>query len=324
MIRLRRLELSDNAPAQVKGKRGPKPKSLKDDLKERQESLNVALDEWRKRYARVQKEGNEAEQEKKLKEERRSIIEKHWKHFRDADRPREESAAKILKAMCNKKCAYCEYGEANEIDHYWPKSLHPEKTFDWTNMLPSCGSCNTQEHKGHKLELIDESGQQRSKWLDPSAPSDDPFRLLVFTIDTMIVSRTNSDEFNPVGWVDPREALSDTQMSRVDYTISELKLNTRSAIRHQRAIIIGSFLRLLQDLAERGPNAIRGGRTVCEQLAEILSSKTPCLGSIRQVLREKPEIREAVVACLNEKQQQELAAWDLEPPPPANGSSVHT
>lgn len=40
------------------------------------------------------------------------------------------------------KCMYCEISVADEIEHIYPKSLYPEKTFKWNNFLFVCGRCN--------------------------------------------------------------------------------------------------------------------------------------------------------------------------------------
>src|SRR6478672_2344288 len=43
------------------------------------------------------------------------------------------------------KCVYCELkpGQTGtrETDHFYPKSLHHSRAFDWTNLLPCCRSC---------------------------------------------------------------------------------------------------------------------------------------------------------------------------------------
>jgi uncharacterized protein (TIGR02646 family) len=56
-----------------------------------------------------------------------------------------------------RKCAYCEsqplhvtYGD---IEHVVPKSLEPERTFDWSNLTLACDVCNTK--KSDKLGLLD-------------------------------------------------------------------------------------------------------------------------------------------------------------------------
>lgn len=45
--------------------------------------------------------------------------------------------------MSNDKCAFCEkYIEIGEIEHFFPKSLYPEYTFEWTNLFWVCKNCN--------------------------------------------------------------------------------------------------------------------------------------------------------------------------------------
>ncbi|ART83794.1 HNH endonuclease [Oceanisphaera profunda] len=44
------------------------------------------------------------------------------------------------------KCAFCECkpseGGNIEVEHFEPKSIYPDKTFEWTNFLPCCRRCN--------------------------------------------------------------------------------------------------------------------------------------------------------------------------------------
>lgn len=44
------------------------------------------------------------------------------------------------------KCAFCE-GKPQEngnieVEHFFPKSMYPEKIFSWENLLPACRKCN--------------------------------------------------------------------------------------------------------------------------------------------------------------------------------------
>jgi uncharacterized protein (TIGR02646 family) len=55
------------------------------------------------------------------------------------------------------KCAYCEskitvvtYGA---IEHFYPKSVYVNLTFEWKNLLLSCDICNDAGHKGTKFPL---------------------------------------------------------------------------------------------------------------------------------------------------------------------------
>ncbi|ALE54001.1 HNH endonuclease [Paraburkholderia sp. RL17-368-BIF-A] len=44
------------------------------------------------------------------------------------------------------KCAFCEGKPAEsgniEVEHFAPKSIHYQRTFDWSNFLPCCRKCN--------------------------------------------------------------------------------------------------------------------------------------------------------------------------------------
>ncbi len=59
-----------------------------------------------------------------------------------------------LASMCNgvKRCMYCEDAEAKTIEHRRPKSLFPRQTFDWDNLLFSCGNCNSK--KSNKFAIL--------------------------------------------------------------------------------------------------------------------------------------------------------------------------
>ena len=53
---------------------------------------------------------------------------------------------KTLFASSFYKCAFCECkpGDSGniEVEHFAPKSIYPDLTFDWDNLLPSCRKCN--------------------------------------------------------------------------------------------------------------------------------------------------------------------------------------
>jgi hypothetical protein len=55
----------------------------------------------------------------------------------------EEIERHLLSATPGKKlCCYCEYNESGDVEHIFPKSLFPWKTFDWTNYIFACERCN--------------------------------------------------------------------------------------------------------------------------------------------------------------------------------------
>ncbi len=43
------------------------------------------------------------------------------------------------------RCMYCEGGEGDQIDHFWPRAAYPERTYVWANLLWSCGPCNRRK-----------------------------------------------------------------------------------------------------------------------------------------------------------------------------------
>lgn len=67
------------------------------------------------------------------------------KHYRN-----KEIKDALIKSS-NGKCAFCECipseGGYIEVEHFKPKSLYPDATFEWLNLLPACSQCN-----GSKLD----------------------------------------------------------------------------------------------------------------------------------------------------------------------------
>lgn len=58
------------------------------------------------------------------------------------------------------KCAFCESIPSEsgnvEIEHYYPKSIYPNETFNWINFLPCCRKCNESKsnHDTKKEPII--------------------------------------------------------------------------------------------------------------------------------------------------------------------------
>lgn len=59
---------------------------------------------------------------------------------------RNDDVRQALVKSSNGKCAFCECipseGGNVEIEHFKPKSIYPNLTFEWLNFLPSCRKCN--------------------------------------------------------------------------------------------------------------------------------------------------------------------------------------
>ncbi len=88
-----------------------------------------------------------------------------------------------LKRMAGsrERCMFCEDSRGVDIDHFWPKSKYPERTFVWDNLVLSCSGCNRD--KGTWFEL----GADGSPLLiDPTR--DDPWAHLFYDSKTGIVT----------------------------------------------------------------------------------------------------------------------------------------
>ena len=59
---------------------------------------------------------------------------------------RNDQVREALVRSSSGKCAFCECipseGGNIEIEHFKPKSIYPDLTFEWLNFLPSCRKCN--------------------------------------------------------------------------------------------------------------------------------------------------------------------------------------
>lgn len=101
--------------------------------------------------------------------ERGKSIRDAWNNFR---------AGKAAKGTCDllwnellemsfQKCALCEVPGPGTIEHLEEKATKPERMFDWNNLLPACGDCNTHR----------ENSKIKSTPVDPSN-GDDPLDYL--------------------------------------------------------------------------------------------------------------------------------------------------
>ncbi|MEH7745337.1 HNH endonuclease [Neobacillus drentensis] len=63
---------------------------------------------------------------------------------------RKDYITQPLLEMSNSKCAFCECyleeeGKYLQVEHYYPKSIYPDKVVEWGNLLPICGRCNVKK-----------------------------------------------------------------------------------------------------------------------------------------------------------------------------------
>jgi uncharacterized protein (TIGR02646 family) len=96
---------------------------------------------------------------------------------------------------------FCSGSESSQVEHYRPKAMYPEQTFDWGNLLWACGICN--QAKGSQFDerrriyepmaedpwqlfFLDEFGNLRAR-IDPS--TGDYFVRAVATMKTLALDR---------------------------------------------------------------------------------------------------------------------------------------
>ncbi|MBC7884509.1 MAG: HNH endonuclease [Saprospiraceae bacterium] len=96
-----------------------------------------------------------------------------------------------LKSMCVfvEVCNYCEQSEANDIEHIYPKSFFPSRTFEWENYILACKQCNSAlkldkffviQPTGDVLELIRglEPTFQEGAFINPRTEPPNNFLIL--------------------------------------------------------------------------------------------------------------------------------------------------
>lgn len=114
---------------------------------------------------------------KKPEAERKDHATKRW----DIDKGNQASnplgdIQKKLQAMCSGliRCMYCEDSQGHAIDHFWPKSTYPDRTFVWANLLYACSHCNSN---GKRNQFpLDADGQPLL--IDPTAENPNTHLLL--------------------------------------------------------------------------------------------------------------------------------------------------
>jgi len=80
---------------------------------------------------------------------------------------------KVLREMFHNKCAFCErkLTGGDRIEHFRPRKLFPELTFEWTNLLLSCETCNLNKSDRFPVTSNGESA------IDPSLEDPSPHLL---------------------------------------------------------------------------------------------------------------------------------------------------
>ncbi len=135
-----------------------------------------------------------------------------------------------LQAMQLDHCAYCESkitAPKQHIEHFYPRSKFPPKTFDWSNLF---GSCNNQDRCGnHKDNKQCIQSYEPADLIKPD--EEDPEQMLLFVVD---------------GTVAIRHDLAPVDRHRVAETIRVFNLNAAS-LKSQRKLAVQGYLSFAED-----------------------------------------------------------------------------
>jgi uncharacterized protein (TIGR02646 family) len=129
-------------------------------------------------------------------------------------------------------CHYCEHSEESAIEHIYPKSYYPEKTFKWQNYVLACYRCNSTYKKDKFAVLFAKTNGEydilplvteppagsKPLFIDPR--TEKPMEFIRLDLQTGIFI----PDFN----------LDRTGQLRAEYTIDTLKLNRNDLPRIRR------------------------------------------------------------------------------------------
>lgn len=89
------------------------------------------------------------------------------------------------------RCMYCVDSHGSDVEHFWPKSLYPDRAFEWINLLLCCTECG--RIKGNRFPR---SSTGEPMLVNPSV--EDPWEFLDFDPDTgNLTARYETDSEAP-------------------------------------------------------------------------------------------------------------------------------
>jgi hypothetical protein len=176
----------------------------------------------------------------------------------------------LLSDMCNGpvRCMYCEDSVADEIEHFWPKSVWPDYVFVWDNYLYACGPCN-----GAKLNAftIFDPGSPSTRYVvpkggkKPTAPPPPHWNPMLIDprsenpLNFMMLDLMGTFNFVPIG-----------VNERADFTIKTLGLNARRSLVKARESAFLAYRALLHEYGVRKANG--ASAAVLKQLMQGIMS----------------------------------------------------
>ena len=121
--------------------------------------------------------------------------EAHWKGKRKSQPILAVYTALKRMAGTRERCMYCVDSQGSDIEHFWPKSLYPERMYMWGNLLTHCAPCG--RFKGIQFPRTDDG---TPLLIDPSA--EDPWEFLDFHPETGNLNARyllSTGEYSPKG-----------------------------------------------------------------------------------------------------------------------------
>ncbi|MEM9456138.1 MAG: hypothetical protein AAGF11_18290 [Myxococcota bacterium] len=151
------------------------------------------------------------------------------------------------------RCVFCEDSEGRDVEHSRPRSLFPEATWRWQNLVCACGSCNGS--KGSRHAILTKPGKYQevtrrrkdpvvppqfgpSAWIDPRR--EDPMALLELDI--------TGESF----YFLPRDGLTPRDLARIEWTVEQcLELNKRESLVQARRHAFTNYRARLFEYVQR-------------------------------------------------------------------------
>lgn len=194
-------------------------------------------------------------------------IQQRWEYFlrAGANRAAYDDVRTTLDVMFRGKCCYCEKVISKDIEHFYPKTIYPQRMFSWENMLRACKDCNFEKHNADPDLPPDDRGQR--SLLDPTI--DRPEDYIHWDLATGLPTYPGAGP-----GAGPR-------IHRGKRTVEVCKLDNQkfNDMRRERAKF---FLYIVNQAIDEAP--VRPDTR--ELLDELLDANKPWLGVIRQIVRD--------------------------------------
>lgn len=192
-------------------------------------------------------------------------------------------------------CSYCEYSEGEDVEHIYPKSWFPERTFAWDNYLLACKSCNTS-FKSNDFAVFHPAGSSTVLRLTSQVAGPVP------STDSVLL---NPRAENPLHWLaidfwagcafTQARQLNQRDQQRADYTIELLQLNFRGELLKARQIAHRHFITLLREYVEAKNATTLAQLTAAVNEPSVVDPQQPLPGqrarimaSLRRAIRTHP------------------------------------